>query len=182
MPLVAVGKEPKTRLALFVRVDRSSGLTGYFHIVGRVKALAVDMKTFEHCQEANGQLIQDLQVRVQGDNSSSAVYAWKYGYDTPGFVDRFDAGRMAKTLDKVDKRMGKIAAEHGSEVDSWTYFYRFARAVGCERIMFFTADRSPSMGLPDEIDWSPCDSEGLSTLRRIHAVAIQRFGKKADVG
>ena len=181
MPSVA-DKEPKKRLALFVRVDRSSAMSDYFHIVGRVKSLAEDMKTFEHDCDANGLLIQDLQVRAQGDNSSSEVYAWKYGYDSSNFVDSYDAGRMAKTLDKIDKRMGKIAAEHGSEMDSWTYFYRFARTVGCERIMFFTADRSPSWGVPDEIDWSPCNSEGLSTLKRIHVVAIQRFGKKTDVG
>lgn len=180
MPLVATGKEPKARLALFVRVDRSSGLSGYFHIVGRVKALAADMKTFEHDREANGLLIQDLQVRCQGDNSGSEVYAWKYGYDTPGFVDSYDAGRMAKTLARVDRAMGKIAAEHGSEMNSWTYFYRFARAVGCERILYFTADRSPGFGLPDEMDWAPCKSEGLAILHRIHAVAIQRYGKKAE--
>lgn len=179
MPIVA-GKEPKKRLTLYVRVERSSVMSDCFHIVGRVKALAEDMKTFEHARDANGLLIQDLQIKAQGDSSNSEVYAWKYGYDSPNFIDSHDANCMAKTLDKINKRMGKIAAEHGSEVDSWTYFYRFARAVGCERIMFFTADRSPSWGLPDEIDWSPCNSEGLSILRRIHAVALQRFGKKTD--
>ena len=180
MPFAATSKEPKARLALFVRVDRSSGLSGYFHIVGRVKALAADMKTFEHDREANGLLIQDLQVRCQGDKDSLEAYGWKYGYDTPGFVESWDAGQMAKTLDKVDKRMEKIAAEHGPVTDPWTYFYRFARAVGCERILYFTADRSPSFGLPDEMDWAPCKSEGLAILHRIHAVAIQRYGKKAE--
>ena len=95
-------------------------------------------------------------------------------------LESWDAGQMAKTLDKVDKRMEKIAAEHGPVTDPWTYFYRFARAVGCERILYFTADRSPSFGLPDEMDWAPCKSEGLAILHRIHAVAIQRYGKKAE--
>lgn len=178
---IKTGTFPKKRLALFVRVDRPT-LSGYFHIVGRVKSLAEDMKTFEHDRDANGMLILDLQAKAQGDKDSLDTYGWTYGYDTPGFVESYDAGKMAKTLDKVDKRMGKIAAEHGAVTDAWTYFYRFAKAVGCERILYFTVDYSLSYGIPDEIDWAPCNADGLAVLRRIHAVAIQRFGKKADVG
>lgn len=141
-------KRKTTDQPLWIQVieDRSHG---YFVVQTKVRVSKYDREL--GCQVPEGVdddyragfLYSGLRLRAQGDEHSrldterqGPVYGFDVTYEDVHRVDRFKAQRMAKTLDTIAGRLGKLNERRGYARSWGEHVGRLAEALGCEGIVF----------------------------------------------
>jgi hypothetical protein len=174
-----MAKQPKVDVGLLVSSVRKDG---YFHI----RAHAVVLHTERHgsvrnprdSEDYNGLCLYGLEVGSQGNerqgysgtpNPDPKLYGFDVLYRDVYSIDTRMAGRMAKTLKRVDAKLAKLYDERGYTTSFGEYVTRVATAIGAKTLVFAKGPEWPGWSYTErEFDFATV-GDGRYRIERMEA-------------
>ncbi len=132
---------------LVIRGEKDGSYGRYVHINGYASHVSTkESSGFDGDRYGSDSEILNLRLRSQCSDRSTEFYGMEIGYEAHREVTSCDARKALKLLEPIERKLSKMYAEEGPEMNIGQWINRVARAIGATSVIIFDVERKQKTG------------------------------------